>query len=132
MKSAHDPLRAKQHRESAGCAGCFGMHGGNAAQFGVDLRNERAKLQLLRELTRIEISNRARLNFRRIDFRVIDRLLASFNDQVPDGFALLLEIALKISAPAAENVNFVHVSDLYWKNNLALICITVTCGRPSS
>ena len=39
------------------------MHCGNAAQFRIDLRNKRAELQLFRELARVEIANRARLNF---------------------------------------------------------------------
>src|SRR6266516_3655367 len=105
MKAAHNPFRPEQNRKRAGCACRFGVYRRNAAQFGVDLRNKRAELQLLRELTRIEISNRARLNFRRIDFRVIDGLLAGFDDQMPDGFALLLEIALKIGAPTAKDIN---------------------------
>jgi len=56
------------------------VHGRNPAQFWVDLWNERAELQLLRELAGIEITNRARLNFRGIDLRVIDRFLAGFDD----------------------------------------------------
>src|SRR5206468_8827095 len=76
----------------------------------IDLRNKRAKLQLLRELTRIEIANRTRLNFRRIDLRIVNRLFAGLNNDVPDRFAFLFQVAFKISAPAAENVNFVHNS----------------------
>src|SRR5437762_13963573 len=109
MKSADDPLRSEQNRERAGRACCFRVHRWNAAQFWIDLRNECAKLQLFGELARIEISNRACLNFCRIDLRFVDRFPSGFDDQVPDGFALLLEIALNIGAPTAENVNgFAH------------------------
>jgi hypothetical protein len=60
---------------------------------------------LFRELPRVEIANRARLNFRWIDLRVVNRLFAGLNNDVPDRFPLFLEIALKIRPPAAENVN---------------------------
>ena len=84
------------------------MHGRNAAQLRIDLRNECAELQLLGELAGVEIADRARLNFCGIDLGVVDRFFPGFNDQVPDGFAFLFQVALKIGAPAAENVNFVH------------------------
>ena len=72
-------------------------------------RNERAEMQLFGELAGVEISYRGRLNFRCIDFRIGDRLPAGFRDQVADGFAFLLQVALKIGAAAAENVDwFVH------------------------
>ena len=74
-------------------------------QFWIDLRNKRAEMQLLGELPGIEISNRRRLNFRGIDLRIIDRFLSGFDDEIPDRFPFLLEVALKIGAPAAENVN---------------------------
>ena len=51
------------------------MHCGNAAQFRIDLRNKRAELQLFRELARVEIANRARLNFAGIDLGIIDGFL---------------------------------------------------------
>ena len=84
------------------------MHRWDPAQLRIDLRDKRTQLQLFGELTRVEIANRAGLNFRRINLRVIDRLFAGFNDDVPDRLAFLLEVALKIGASAAENVNFVH------------------------
>src|SRR5213075_69236 len=107
-KAAHDPLRAEQYRQSPGGARRFGMHGGNSAQFGVDLRDERAELKLLRELPSVEIPNRSRLNFCRIDLRIIDRFLSRFDDNVPDRLTFLLQVALKIRAPTAENVNRFH------------------------
>src|SRR5207245_6070862 len=84
------------------------MHCRNATQFRIDLRNERAELQLFGELPRIKISNRARLNFCGIDLRVLNRLLSSFNDEVPDRFPFLFQVALKISPPSAENVHVVQ------------------------
>ena len=92
----------------AGSAGGFGVHRRNAAQFRIDLRNESAELQLFRELAGIEIADRARLDFARIDLRVVERFLPGLGNQVPDGFAFLFQVALKVGAAAAENVNFVH------------------------
>ena len=63
-------------------------------------------MQLLGELTGVKIADRARLNFRRIDLRVIDRFFAGFGDQVADRFAFLFEVALKIGASTAKNVNW--------------------------
>ena len=105
IKSAHDPFRAEQHRQGAGCARRFGMHRRYPTQFRIDLRDKRAKLQLFGELPRVEIANCARLNFNGIDLRVVDRLFAGFDNDVPDRFSFLLQVALKIRAPAAENVN---------------------------
>jgi hypothetical protein len=65
---------------------------------------------LLRKLTCVEITNCARLNFRRIKLRVVDRLFAGLDDDVPDGFSFFLQVTLKIGASTAENVNFVHDS----------------------
>src|SRR6266540_190192 len=84
------------------------MHRRDTAQFRIDLRDKRAELQLFRELACVEIANRARLNFRRIDLCIIDRFFAGLDDDVPDGFPFLLQVTLKIRAPAAENVDFVH------------------------
>src|SRR5439155_16833183 len=81
---------------------------GYAVQFRIDLGNKRAELQLLGELSGIEVSNYARLNFSRVNLRVLDRLFAGLNNNVPDGFAFLLQVALKIRALSAENENFVH------------------------
>ena len=81
------------------------MHRWNSAQFRIDLRNKRSELQLLGELTRVEIANCTRLDFRRINLRVVDRLFAGLDDDVPDGFPFLFQVTLKIGAPTAENVN---------------------------
>ncbi len=81
------------------------MHRWNSTQFRIDLRNERAELQLLRELTRVEIANCTCLDFRGINLRVVDRLLAGLDDDVPYSLPFFLEVTLKIGAPAAENVN---------------------------
>ena len=81
------------------------MHGGNAAQFRIDFRNKRAELQLFRELARVEIANRARLNFAGIDLRIIDGFFTGLYNDVPDRFTFFLQVALKIRAPTAENVN---------------------------
>ena len=84
------------------------MHRRNAAQFRIDLRNKRAQLQLRGELSGVEISYRAGLNFAGIDLGVVDRLFPGFRDQMPDRLAFLFKIAFKIGAPAAEDVDFVH------------------------
>jgi hypothetical protein len=81
------------------------VHRRNAAQFRIDLRNKRAELQLFRELARVEIANRARLNFAGIDLRIIDGFFTGLCNDVPDRFTFLLQVALKIRAPAAENIN---------------------------
>ena len=99
-------MRAEQNRKRAGSASRFGVHGRDAVQFRIDLRNKRAEMQLFGELPGVEISNRPRLDFRRIDLRVVDRFFAGLRDQIPDGLAFLLEVALKIGSPAAENVNW--------------------------
>jgi hypothetical protein len=65
-------------------------------------------LQLLGKLACVEIANRTGLNFSRINLRIIDRLLPRLDDDISNRFALFLQVALKIGAPAAENVNFVH------------------------
>ena len=71
--------------------------------------HERAEMQLFGELAGVEISHRRRFDFRRLDFRIGDRFAARFRDQIADGFAFLLQVALKIGPAAAENVNrFVH------------------------
>src|SRR5882724_10353495 len=89
------------------------MHRRNTAQFRVDLRNECAELQLLGKLARVEIAHCARLNFARVDLRVVERLLAGFDDQMPDRFAFLLQVALKTDTPATENINWlVHTINL--------------------
>ena len=76
------------------------------------------ELQLFRELSGIEISHRPGLDFARIDLRVIESLFAGLDDQMPDGFAFLFQVALKIGAPAAENVNVVHVDPMGFKFNV--------------
>ena len=81
------------------------MHRRDPAQLRIDLWNEGAELQLLRELAGIEISNRARLNLARVDLGIVERFLAGFDNQMPNGLPFLLDVALKIGAPAAENVN---------------------------
>jgi len=63
---------------------------------------------LLGKLTCVEIANCARLNFRRINLRIIDRLFARLDDDVPDRFSFLLQVALKIRPSAAKDINFVH------------------------
>ncbi len=65
---------------------------------------------MLGELTCVEIANCTCLDFRGINLRVVDRLLTGLDDDVPDGFPFFLEVTLKIGAPAAENINFVHDS----------------------
>ena len=60
---------------------------------------------MLRELARVEIANSARLNFAGIDLRIIDGFFTGLYNDVPDRFTFLLQIALKIRAPAPENVN---------------------------
>jgi len=62
-------------------------------------------LQLFRELARVEIANRSRLNFARIDLRIIDGFLTGLYNDVPDCLAFLLQIVLLIRAAATENVN---------------------------
>src|SRR5437867_10354358 len=84
------------------------MHRRDAAQFRIDFRNKRAELQLFCELARVEVAYCARLDFSRVDLRAVDRFFSSLSDDVPDRFALLFQVALKIRAPAAENVDFVH------------------------
>ena len=60
---------------------------------------------MFRELARVEIANRARLNFAGVDLRIIDGFFTGFNNDVQDRFTYLLQIALKIRAPAPKNVN---------------------------
>src|SRR6478672_5773837 len=108
MKSAHDPLRSEQHRESAGRTSRLRVHRRNAVQSRINFRNECAEMKLLGELAGVEISHRGGLDFRRIDLRVGDRLAARFRDQVANRFAFLLEVALKVSSACAENVNRFH------------------------
>ena len=62
-------------------------------------------MELLGKLAGIEISHRPCLNFPRVDLGIVDRLLAGLGDQMPAGFAFLFEVALKIGAAAAKNVN---------------------------
>jgi len=81
------------------------VHRRDAAQFRIDLRDKRTELQLFRELARVEIPNCACLNFSRINLRIFNRLLTPLNDDVPDRFPFLLQVALKIRAPAAKNVD---------------------------
>jgi len=84
------------------------MHGRNAMQFWIDFRNKRAEMQLLGELPGLELSNRSSLNLRGISLRIIERFLSGFGDEIPDRFPFLLHVALKVGAPAAENVNRFH------------------------
>ena len=78
-------------------------------KFFVDLRNERAEVELFGELSRIEISHGRGLDFAGIDFGVVDRFATRFFDDVAKRFALFLEVPLKIGSASAENVNwFVH------------------------
>ena len=112
VKSAHDPLRPEQDGEGAGSAGRLRVHGRDAVQFFVDLRNERAEMKLLRELPGVEVADRRGLDFARVDLRVLERFAARFGDQVADRFAFFSEVALKVSPAAAEDVNFVHYSAL--------------------
>ena len=109
VKTAHDPLRAEQDGERAGSAGRFGVHRRDAVKFLVDLGNESAEVKLLGKLAGVEVADRRGLDFRRVDLRVVDRCAARFLDQVANGFAFLLEVALKVGSAAAEDVNwFVH------------------------
>ena len=109
VDTAHDPLRGEQNRERAGSAGSLGVHGWDTMQFRIDLRQKRTQMELLGELARVEITYRARVDFSRIDLRIFDRFPARFRDQIPDRFALFLQVALKIGSATAENVDrFVH------------------------
>src|SRR5207244_11302215 len=99
------------------------MHRRNTAQFRVDLRNERAELQLLGKLTGVEIADCARLNFARVDLGVIERLLAGFDNQMPDRFAFLFHVALKIGALTADTINWI-VTTLNLANPCALSSLT--------
>ena len=67
-------------------------------------------MELLSELTGVKVPNRARLNFAGIDLRILHRLFTGFDDDMPDRFTFLLQVALKIRAPTSENINFVHIS----------------------
>jgi len=40
-----------------------------------------------------------------IDLGVLDRLLSSLDNDVPDRFPFLFQVAFKVGASAAENVN---------------------------
>jgi hypothetical protein len=60
---------------------------------------------LFRKLARVEITNRARLNFAGIELRNIDGFLPSLDDDMSNSISFILQVALKIRAPAAENVN---------------------------
>src|SRR5882762_3742254 len=66
-------------------------------------------MQLLGELPGIEITDSSGLNFCRISLRIIERLLSRFGDEVPDRFAFFLQVALKIGASAAKNINRFHI-----------------------
>ena len=102
-------MRSEQNRKSTGSARGLGVHGGNATQFRIDLGQKRAQMELLGKLPRIEISDRARVDFARVDLRVVNCFPAGLRDQIADRFAFLLQVALKIGSAAAENVNrFVH------------------------
>src|SRR4051812_23760955 len=105
MEAAHDPLRAEQHGKRTGSARGFGVHGRDAVQGGVDFRHESTEMELLGELAAVEISHRRGLDMRRIDLRILQRRLAAFDDEVPESFAFFLEVALKVGAAAAEDVN---------------------------
>src|SRR4029077_7995123 len=72
----------------------------------IDLRNKRAELQLFGELAGVEVSDRAGLNFARVDLGVVESFFAGLSDQMPDGFSFLFQVALKIGARPAENVNW--------------------------
>src|SRR6476619_1193831 len=89
------------------------MHRGNTAQFRIDLRNKRAELQLFRELARVEIPNRPRLNFAWIDLGIIDGFFTGLDNDVPDRFTFLLQIVFFNDTPTTENVNrLTHVLSL--------------------
>jgi hypothetical protein len=104
-----------------------------AASVWIDLRNESAQLQLFGELTGVEISNRAGLNVADLDLRIVERFLSGFDDQMPDGFSLLLHVALKVGPRSAENINwFAHGINL--ANLGALSCTRRSrgaCDPPS-
>ena len=119
VKTAHDPLRGEQNGERTGSACGLGVHGGNAMQLRVDLRQKRAEMQLLGKLSGVEITDRAGVDFARIDLRVGDRFLSRLSDEVPDRLAFLLQVALKIGSVTAENINFVHTL-ITLANHLAL------------
>ena len=75
-------------------------------------------MKLLGELACVEIADRPRVDFARIDLRIVDRFSAGFRDQIADRFAFLLQVALKIGAAAAENVDwFIHIDVI----NLAIL-----------
>ena len=91
-----------------GSARGLGMDGRNATQLRIDLRQKRAQMELLGKLAGVEIPDRARVDFARIDLRVIDRFPAGLRDQITDRFAFLFQVALKIGSAAAKNVNWFH------------------------
>ena len=75
----------------------------------INLRNERAEMELPGELAGIEIPDGRGLDFARIDLCVVERFATGFLDHVAQGFAFFFEIALKVGSARAENVNwFVH------------------------
>ena len=102
------------------------MHRRNAVKLFVDLGNERAEMELLGELSGIEIADGRGLDLAGIDLRVFNRFFSRFRDQVPDGFAFLFQVTLKIGPAGAENVDwFVHENDWLMLWNLAAIRIAV-------
>src|SRR5881394_2457797 len=84
------------------------MHRRDAVQFRIDLRHERAQMQLFRESPRVEIPHRRCLYFRWIDLRIVDRLPSGLRDQIADRFTFLLQVALKIGSAAANDVYGFH------------------------
>src|ERR1043166_3224537 len=83
-------------------------------EFGIDFGNEPSEMQLLGELPSIEIADGPSLNFAGIYLGVINRLFSGLDDKMPDCFTLLLQVALKIGASAAENVDrFSHSTKIY-------------------
>src|SRR5205085_11355012 len=84
------------------------MHRRNTMKLRIDFGNERAEMQLFCELPGVEITNRSRLNFGRISFRVGECLLSGLGNEVSDCFPFFFQVALKVGASAAENVNRFH------------------------
>ena len=105
MQSACDLLRGAQHRDATGGACRLNMKRRDAPKFWVDLSEKRTQMKLSSEQAAGEISDHPGLDVARINPRLGNGTLRGLENNVANRLALLLEIALEVGPPGANDIN---------------------------
>jgi hypothetical protein len=105
MDASHDELGGCQNCDAAGSASGLGMKSRQTTECGVNFRQKCAQMKLLCEEPGGKIADNACFDVSRLNGGVGNGGRSRFDDHVAKAFAFTLEMALKVCATCAENVN---------------------------